>query len=91
MGPSAISDTQIAIKTEPTLSPIPVIRWKIEKTDVRIFLWIERCGDKGLLVIIEKIFKYLLYLLSIFFFEKFKKNTIWFKLIKDDICGKECG
>ena len=50
--PSAIKAIQTQIKIEPTLKPIPVIRWKIEKIAVKTFLWILRCGDKGLLLFI---------------------------------------
>jgi hypothetical protein len=89
VGPNAIRETQIAIKIEPMLSPIPVIRWKIEKTDVKTFLWIERWGDKGLLLIIEKIF--IIVFKYLFFGEIQKKIHIYLKYIKKDICGKKCG
>ena len=39
--------TQKQIKTQPKLKQIPVNLWNIEKTAVRILIWILRCGDKG--------------------------------------------
>ena len=46
-GPSAIVATQKLIKIDPILKQTPVSLWKIEKTDVKIRLWILKCGDKG--------------------------------------------
>ena len=46
-GPNAIVATQKLIKIDPMLKQIPVNLWNTEKTAVRIFLWILRCGDKG--------------------------------------------
>ncbi len=61
-------------KMAPRLRQIPVNLWKIEKTAVSTFLWIERCGDKGRFNDILYNKKETLYLLSIFFLQKFKKN-----------------
>ena len=58
----------------PRLRQIPVNLWKIEKTAVSTFLWIERCGDKGRFNDILYSKTETLYLLSIFFLQKFKKN-----------------
>ena len=65
---------QMDNKMPPRLRKIPVNRWKIEKTAVSTFLWIERCGDKGRFNDILYIKTETLYLLSIFFLQKFKKN-----------------
>ena len=46
-GPNAIVAIQKLIKIDPILKPIPVNLWNIEKTAVRILLWILKCGDKG--------------------------------------------
>ena len=56
------------------LRQMPVNRWKIEKTAVSTFLWIERCGDKGRFNDILYNKTETLYLISIFFLQKFKKN-----------------
>ena len=61
-------------KIAPRLRKIPLNQGKIEKTDVRTFLWIERCGDKGRFNYILYSKTETLYLLSIFFLQKFKKN-----------------
>ena len=61
-------------KMAPRLRQIPVNLWKIEKTAVSTFLWIERCGDKGRFNDILYNKTETLYLLSIFFLQKFKKN-----------------
>ena len=61
-------------KMAPRLRQIPVNLWKIEKTAVSTFLWIERCGDKGRFNDILYTKTETLYLLSIFFLQKFKKN-----------------
>ena len=53
LGPNANNEIHTVSKIEPKLSPIPVILWKIEKIDVNSFLWILKCGDKGLLSIIK--------------------------------------
>ena len=49
MGPKAIIAIHKAIKIDPILKPKPVNLWKIESTEDKTFLWILRCGDKGLL------------------------------------------
>ena len=61
-------------KIAPRLRQIPVNLWKIEKVAVKTFLWIERCGDKGRFNDILYNKTVTLYLLSIFFLQKFKKN-----------------
>ena len=61
-------------KMAPRLRQIPVNLWKIEKTAVSTFLWIERCGDKGRFNDILYNKTETLYLISIFFLQKFKKN-----------------
>ena len=38
----------IDISIAPILRPIPVILWNMEKTAVKTFLWIDKCGDNGL-------------------------------------------
>ena len=46
-GPNAIIAIQRVIKIEPILKLIPDNLWKAEKTAVKIFLCILKCGDKG--------------------------------------------
>ena len=46
-----------------------------EKIAVKTFLCIERCGDKGLLLVILKQNIILIYVLTIFFLQNFKKNN----------------
>ena len=61
-------------KIAPKLRQIPVNLWKIEKTAVKTLLCIERCGDKGRFKDILYCKTETLYLISIFFLQKFKKN-----------------
>ena len=46
-GPNAIVATHKQIKIDPMLKQIPVNLWNIEKSAVKIFLWMLKCGDKG--------------------------------------------
>ena len=55
------------------LKPIPVTLCVIENTEVRTFLWIDKCGDNGRLSFIFIIFIGYIYI-SIVFLANFKKK-----------------
>ena len=64
-------------KNEPNVKKIPVNLWKMEKTAVNTFLWILRCGDKGLLSIIYWKLKIYILTFKYSFFREIQKKMLF--------------